>query len=258
MALPTVFANLTTSPSPLALFDTTFNAVAAMGTTRCTATGTNTIALTQNANQTTLSAYANYLAFSFVALNTTTGAVTVNVNTIGARTLYLQDAVTQATSGNIVAGVYYEIVYNSALNSGAGGFQIISGNTSAVPALTAFSNSLGSDVALSNTSDYFDGPFVAQGTIGKWFASGTISLLDTNGPAVFYAKLWDANTVIASGVGQSTSATGLVSISLSGILNNPLSSLRISAIDISSAGGKMLANQTGADMDSTLSAFRIG
>lgn len=126
-ALPNIFANQSGNVSASEL-DTNYNAVAAMGTTQCTATGTNTITLVQNANQTTVSAYANYQQFSFVAANTTTGTgtVTVTVNGIGALSLYLPDSVTAAGSGTIVANRFYVVAYNSALNSGSGGFVIVS------------------------------------------------------------------------------------------------------------------------------------
>jgi hypothetical protein len=36
-------------------------------------------------------------------------------------------------------------------------------------------NSLGADVLLNNTANYFTGPSVAQGTSGTWFASGNVT-----------------------------------------------------------------------------------
>lgn len=257
MALPTIFNNLTTNPSSLSLFDANFNAVAAMGTTQCTATGTNTIALAQNANQPTLAAYVNYLAFSFVALNTSTGSVTANVNSIGALPVYLQDSVTQAGSGNIVTGVYYEIIYNSALNSGSGGFQIISGNTAASPTLTSLTNSLTNDVLLNNTSTYFEGPSVAQGTVGIWYASGTITVQGSVG-STFNVKLWDGTNVIASTSFFSVNSQQPVPVSLSGIIANPVGDIRISVNDLTDTSGVMVHNSSTGGKDSTVSAFRIG
>lgn len=62
--------------------------------------------------------------------------------------------------------------------------------------ITPLSNSLGADVPLNNTANYFDGPSVAQGTSGTWFASGTVTCKDTAG-ASFFAKLWDGASVLA-------------------------------------------------------------
>src|SRR6516165_6342556 len=64
-----------------------------------------------------------------------------------------------------------------------------------MPVLAA---SLGADVLLNNTANYFDGPSVAQGTTRTWWASGTITVLDTGAAATIHAKLWDGTTVISS------------------------------------------------------------
>jgi len=125
MAFPTIFANLPAGVEPLSLFDTMFNVVGSMGVVACTATGTNTIALAPKTNMPTVSAYANYQAFGFVAANTTSGLVTININGVGALNAYASDGATQLASGALVAGAYYVFVYNSALNSAVGGFQII-------------------------------------------------------------------------------------------------------------------------------------
>lgn len=101
--------------------------IASTGIIACTATGTNTIALQQNANQNVVTGYVNYQQFSFISAHTSTGSVTINVNGIGALNLYKADGINQAQSGTIVAGTAYTIAYNSALNSAAGGFQIMSG-----------------------------------------------------------------------------------------------------------------------------------
>lgn len=121
MTLPFSFA---TQPGPIPLqeLDANFNAVAALGVVPCTAVGTNAITLTPQANSPDISAYANYLRFGFVAAATATNAVTIQVNALSLVPLFLSDGVTQAVSGGILNGVYYDIVYNSALN----GFQIVS------------------------------------------------------------------------------------------------------------------------------------
>lgn len=119
-------------------------------------------------------------------------------------------------------------------------------------------NSLsGSDVALNNTANFFDGPSIAQGTSGTWWAAGTVSLVDTTGGAVFYAKLWDGTTVIASSISQSSGAGAGITVSLSGYLATPAANIRISVRDITNTTGKILKDGTGAAKDSTVSAFRI-
>lgn len=123
--------------------------------------------------------------------------------------------------------------------------------------LNSVTNSLGADVALNNTGLYFDGPSVAAGT-GTWFVSGTVTVTDTAGVAAFLGKLTDGTTVIASGRITSTGASNPTMISLSGIITNPVSGLRISVRDTASTSGVILFNNSGNSKDSTISAYRIG
>ncbi len=125
-------------------------------------------------------------------------------------------------------------------------------------ALSTASNVLAADVALNNTALYFDGPSMAQGTVGTWFVSGTVTLSDSAGGASFYCKLWDGTTTIASSIVWFTSDTGDTTISLSGIKTNPAGNIRISCRDISSTNGKIAANDTGLTKDSTIWGVRIG
>ena len=123
MSLPTTFAN-NTSPTGLQL-DNDLLAVAAMGITNCTAVGTNTITLTLQANQPAVGAYVNNTRFDFVAVATSSGSVTLQVGSLSPLPVYKPGG-SQAGSGDIVNGSYYEIVFLQALNSGVGGFQIAS------------------------------------------------------------------------------------------------------------------------------------
>lgn len=123
--------------------------------------------------------------------------------------------------------------------------------------MSPLTNSLGADVPLNNIANYFDGPSVAQGTAGTWWASGTLTLNDTAGAAAIHVKLWDGTTVIASAVANVTGANNPITISLSGRISSPAGNIRISAKDVSSASGVMLFNSTGNSKDSTISAMRI-
>lgn len=134
MTLPNTFAN-ETSPGMVEL-DQNFAAVANMAVWNCTATGTNTVALTTTANQPAVSAYTDRQRFQFVWPNNTTGSVTAAVNLLAALPVYLITG-SQAGSGDGASGIPVEIIYLSALNSGGGGFQILSGQpSSAVVAAT--------------------------------------------------------------------------------------------------------------------------
>jgi hypothetical protein len=131
--------------------------------------------------------------------------------------------------------------------------------TFAVPSLTiaTATNSLGADVLLNNTANYFDGPSVAQGTSGTWFASGTVTLIDTGVAANINCKLWDGTTVIASTNITTPAANFVVSESLSGYLASPAANLKISCKDAQATTGKILFNGTANSKDSTITAFRI-
>lgn len=127
---------------------------------------------------------------------------------------------------------------------------------SGFPKLPAFNNSLSADVVLNNTSAYFDGPSIAQGSTGVWFASGTVTFFDSAAASTFQVKLWDGTTVIASGAVRATD-TNYFSCSLSGYLASPTGNIRISVKDLSNLTGKIVFNATGEAKDSTISAVRV-
>lgn len=118
-------------------------------------------------------------------------------------------------------------------------------------------NSIGSDVALNNTANFFDGPSVAQGTIGTWFASGTVTLNDTGGAAVMFAKLWDGTNVISSAEIRIDGAGEIKTVSLSGFITGPAGNIRISVRDATNTTGVIIFNATGTSKDSTVTAVRI-
>lgn len=126
MALNNIFATQPTGNVPASYLDANFNAVGAMAITQCTASGTNSITLTPITNQPAVPAYANYQLFSFVPANSPTGSVSIQVGSLSSLPLYLQNGSTQAGSGAFSTTQLLIIAYNSALNSGAGGFQIVS------------------------------------------------------------------------------------------------------------------------------------
>lgn len=147
MSLPASFSN-NTSPTGVQL-DNNFAAVANMAVWNCTATGTNAIALTTTVNQPAVSAYTDRQRFQFIAAASSGGSVTVAVNSLAALPLYLIGGA-QAGSGDVTISTPYEIIYLAALNSSAGGFQILS----AVPssAATAQANGLLHGLSIANNS----------------------------------------------------------------------------------------------------------
>lgn len=123
--------------------------------------------------------------------------------------------------------------------------------------LPRLTNSLSGDVSLNNTGTYFDGPSVAQGTAGTWFASGTVVVSDTS-VANIQVKLWDGTTVMSSSDVTVPVANDRCSVSVSGFITSPAGNIRISARDITTTAGTMFFNQSGNSKDSTVTAVRIG
>jgi hypothetical protein len=118
-------------------------------------------------------------------------------------------------------------------------------------------NTLGADVALNNTGSYFTGPTCAQGTSGTWLATGTITLSDAAGAAAFNVKLWDGTTVISSARTQTYAALGVVTVTLTGVITNPVGNIRISAQDVTSTSGGIAFNNSGNSKDSILTVVRV-
>lgn len=129
-------------------------------------------------------------------------------------------------------------------------------NIGAAPATNFLTNSLVSDVSLTSASTFFTGPTVAQGTIGTFFASGTVTYNDA-ATAAIKAILWDGTTVFASTEIICLSTQTVTDISVSGALTNPVANIRIS-LSSSTTTGVMKANLSGEGKDSTLTVFKIG
>lgn len=124
--------------------------------------------------------------------------------------------------------------------------------------ISSFNSYLTSDVSLSNTATYFDGPAVAQGTSGTFLAIGTITVLDTSGAAVIDVKLWDGTTILGSSEVTTLGTSISYPIALSGVITNPVGNLRISAKDRSFANGKIAFNTSGNSRDSNITVVKIG
>lgn len=163
-------------------------------------------------------------------------------------------------SGNLAncTGVVSSIAGNTgAFTLGNG---LTNSTNSLVVSLTRASNVLGADVNLNNTSNYFDGPSMAQGSTGTWFAIGTITLSDSSVTSSnIHVKLWDGTNVIASTsiTTEDANASARVSVTLSGYITSPAGNIRMSARDITATTGRILFNQSGNSGDSTVFGFRI-
>src|SRR6266852_3503590 len=121
--------NLTNS---LVALDNNFITYGALVQIPCSITGTNTLTLTQNAvglvPTPTIAAYTTDMLFSGIAAATNTGAVTATVGSVGFINVYKDTAAGPVvlTGQEIVAGNAISLRFDSALNSGAGGFHLTS------------------------------------------------------------------------------------------------------------------------------------
>lgn len=142
MALPVIFGPLTAAQ--MSELDQDFAAVGALVTIRTSATGTNSIVLTPAANQPAVGGYGlpNPVKFSFTASATSTGAVQLEVATLGFLPVYTPNGV-QATTGTLVNGNYYEVTYTTGAiyNSGAGAW-VLSSYQSGVGTVPAAASSV--------------------------------------------------------------------------------------------------------------------
>lgn len=171
-------------------------------------------------------------------------------------TTNLPTALSDALNGEFTDGV---IVLTSA------GIQINSVTqpwpTFAAPTVSLFTmaNSVVADISITAANTYYDGPIVAQGSVGTWLALGQVTVLDVGGPTiVFSAKLWDGTTVIDSAQGCTGNGVNApLPIALSGVITSPAGNLRISCESISTTTGKIKANGSGNGKDSTITAIRI-
>jgi hypothetical protein len=93
---------------------------------QCTALGTNAIGLTPVNPPLNITSYKTLQQYGFFSVGTSTGNVTINYNGLGSKNAYQNDGITQISSGSIISGAFYTFIYQSSLNSGAGGFQLVS------------------------------------------------------------------------------------------------------------------------------------
>lgn len=197
-----------------------------------------------------------------------TGTTTITTVTLGQgriRIVRFTGALTLTHGSNLV------LPGGANITTAAGDYAILAGYASSVvrcvsytkasgapTTLSPITNSIGSNVSLNNTGSFFDGPSVAQGTAGTWYASGTVTVANTGAAGDFIVKLWDGTTTIASAYLNNSTTNKYTPVSLSGYITNPAGNLRISVRDQSGTSGLIAANVSGSGKDSTITAIRIG
>ena len=177
MALPNTFAAVTSATG--AQLDANFNATGKIGALPCGVSGTNALTLTLSAGITpSIAAYANYLQFSGIVVTTNTAAVTVQVGALAALNAYKDSPAgpIALSGGELIAGNAFTAIYDSALNSGVGGFHIytntgfaggtLSGSLANITLSSGTLAAIGGSVGASLTSSVLSGnslSVIAQG-----------------------------------------------------------------------------------------------
>ena len=120
-------------------------------------------------------------------------------------------------------------------------------------------NATTANIGISNAT-FTAGPSVAQGTVGIWFATGTVTLVDTAAPQDFSAILWDGTTIIDSAYTGSAGAGYFITVTLSGVASGPAGNLRIGVKTTAATTATSFFgfNNSGESKDSSLTAVRIG
>lgn len=165
MALPNTFASVSSATG--AQLDADFNAVGKLGTIPCGVSGQNSITLTPTPGiSPTISAYADYLRFSGVVVTSNNAATQMRVGSLPLLNAYKDTPAgpVQLGGGELILGCAFVAIYDSTLDTGAGGFHVytntayaggtITGNTVLAGAVLSV---LGGSLGASLTSTLLTG-----------------------------------------------------------------------------------------------------
>lgn len=124
----TTFAALTTSTLPE--LDANFSILTYLAPVACTASGTNTIALTAINGGTTIAAYQQNMQLTAIASATNSGAATAALGSLSVLPIYkdTQTGPAALTGSEIVQNCQFTLRYDLALNGGGGGFHLQTGS----------------------------------------------------------------------------------------------------------------------------------
>lgn len=235
MTLPNIFGPQI-GPIPTNQLDQNFTAVGAMGILQCTAAGTgNTITLTAAANQVFPTALYTGFTVQWVANATNSSVTNITVGPFGGGTSFGPTIVYKDTAGGpvilaggeIVAGCHCVAFYDAAINAGAGGYHLLTGQGtgggggSGTSGAWQFLGSVTSSTAaalqlttlITTTNDKF--VLVAQGiqpsVAGAYpliqFSTTNGSTYDTT--SIYSYANWYVDTTLQTAVGSSTADSGI-------------------------------------------------
>lgn len=161
MPLPFSFATQP-GPIPLSELDANFLAAALLGVIPCAVNGTNSLLFTPLGSSPatpSISAYQNYLVIAGIAVNANTSTTTAQIAGLGAVNVYkdTSSGPVALSGGEIQVGNIILLLYDSSLNSNAGGFHLQSApsaNTGTVAKVVASTGLAGGTITASGTISF--------------------------------------------------------------------------------------------------------
>ena len=123
----TTFAALTSATG--AELDANFGALTNLVNISCSVSGTNTLALTNTNVAATIAAYQQNMELVGIAAATNTGSTTAALGSLAALNVYVDTPAgpVALAGGEIVQNCGFVLIYDAALNTGAGGFHLQTG-----------------------------------------------------------------------------------------------------------------------------------
>ncbi len=189
MALPFVFANVSTLSTPQ--LDANYNALGALTPIPCAVSGTNALTLTPAASTPTVAAFSNYQQFTGVASATNTSTVSAVVGALAALPVYKNTTggPSALIGGEITASCGINLMYDSALNAGNGGFHLLN---PAEPLIITTSASIGW-ANIPATSASVSTIFATGASVGDVVTVGTPASVPTG--IIFFGWVSSVSTV---------------------------------------------------------------
>lgn len=197
--------------------------------------------------------------FVFKAANANTStAPTLNVNGLGAGTITYPNGGALA-NGDIPANAFVEVVVTSTTPT----FHLMTRPVAAI-ANSGATTFLGADVALNNTSNFFNGP--NTGSIGAsgqtWLIIAVAQLTDNSGAGnALEAAIFDGTGYIANSLGQSINAGSRMTVTICAVATlSGATTFTLRAKDLGSTSGVLKTSDSAsgiANRATSITAVRL-